>query len=116
MLTQAQQQLLTEVETLAKNQMQVGNAEEQDRYNNYQVNVLPQYIEDYVTTYEENDGGTDGVGHRYGEVFTMPTEATNNETTLSASLNDNSSTYEMDRRKIRDNYYNRPFCVNSICV
>ena len=109
MLTQAQQQLLTEVETLAKNQMQVGNAEEQDRYNNYQVNVLPQYIEDYVTTYEENDGGTDGVGHRYGEVFTMPTEATNNETTLSASLNDNSSTYEMDRRKIRDNYYNRPF-------
>lgn len=109
MLTKDQQDLLTEIDTLAKNQMQVGNAEEQDRYNNYQVNVLPQYIEDYVTTYEENDEGTDGVGHRYGEVFTMPTEATNNETTLSASLNDNSSTYEMDRRKIRDNYYNRPF-------
>ncbi|EON7861119.1 hypothetical protein HI145_RS00530 [Escherichia coli] len=108
-LTQAQEQLLNRVETLAREQMQVGNAEEQDRYNNYQVNVLPQYIEDYVTTYEENDGGTDGIGHRYGEVFTMPTEATNNETTLSASLNDNSSTYEMDRRKIRDNYYNRPF-------
>ncbi|MCU6294864.1 hypothetical protein, partial [Escherichia coli] len=62
-LTQAQEQLLNRVETLAREQMQVGNAEEQDRYNNYQVNVLPQYIEDYVTTYEENDGGTDGIGH-----------------------------------------------------
>ncbi|EMR6009140.1 hypothetical protein WJW27_006021, partial [Escherichia coli] len=109
MLTKDQQDLLNDIDTLAKNQMQVGNAEEQDRYNNYQVNVLPQYIEDYVTTYEETDEGTDGIGHRNGQIFTMPTEATNNETTLSASLNDNSSTYEMDRRKIRDNYYNRPF-------
>lgn len=109
MITQAQQELLDKVENAAKNIMQVGSADEQDRLNNYQVNVLPDYIEDYVTTYESNDEGTDGIGHRNGEVFTMPTEATNNETTLSASLNDNSSTYEMDRRKIRDNYYNRPF-------
>ncbi|WOL22770.1 hypothetical protein [Escherichia phage vB_EcoM_JNE01] len=109
MITQAQQELLDKVENAAKNIMQVGASDEQDRLNNYQVNVLPDYIEDYVTTYDSSDSGTDGIGHRNGEIFTMPTEATNNETTLSASLNDNSSTYEMDRRKIRDNYYNRPF-------
>ena len=108
-ITQAQTALLNEVDEQLKNAMGVGNQEEQDAYMNYKVHVLPEYIEDYRSVYEENDMGADGIGDRRGEIFTIPTEATNKHTTLSASDNDNSSTYEMDRRKIRDNYYNRPF-------
>lgn len=109
-LTEQQSRVLAGVDQAAAQEaLKPENQAEQDSYNSYKVNVLPEYIEDYKTSYEENNTGAEGIGDRNGQVFTMPTEATNNQTTLSASVNDNSSTYEMDRRKIRDNYYNRPF-------
>ena len=91
-IQESEQTLLNEVDAAARDIMKVGSQDEQDSYNNYKVNVLPEYIEDFTTEFEADDSGTDGISDRAGQIYTMTTEATNNETTLSGSINENSNT------------------------
>ncbi|WEM33298.1 hypothetical protein EJP02_237 [Escherichia phage EJP2] len=68
-----------------------------------------EYIEDYRDEYDLTYAGTEGIGSDNGQVKSIPLEPTNIVTATSGSVNDNSTEYEMDRRLMRDNYYNRAF-------
>jgi hypothetical protein len=68
---------------------------------------LPSYIEDFRNTIDVGVEGTNGIG--IPRVDSIPTEPTNIGKTNSGSKGDNSSDDELQRRLIRDNYYNRSF-------
>lgn len=85
-------------------------AEDEQDVGRYEIHVRPnEYIEDYRNEYDLTYAGTEGIGSDNGQVKTIPLEPTNIVTATSGSVNDNSSDYEMDRRLMRDNYYNRAF-------
>lgn len=67
------------------------------------------YIEDYRDEFDLTYAGGEGVGGNNSQVNSIPIEPRNTSTVVSGSVNDNSSEYEMDRRLMRDNYYNRAF-------
>lgn len=105
-LSQAELQFIRDSDTVA--QMKVGQQEEQETNIGYQ-STGPSYIEDYRNQYDMTYAGTEGIGGKNGTVDAIPTEPENIKTSKSGSVNDNSSSYEMDRRLMRDNYYNRSF-------
>lgn len=69
--------------------------------------ALPSYIEDFRNTIDVGVEGTNGIGTP--RVDSVPTEPTNIGRTNSGAKGDNSSDDELQRRLIRDNYYNRSF-------
>ncbi|UYE98667.1 hypothetical protein XbC2_238 [Xanthomonas phage XbC2] len=69
--------------------------------------ALPSYIEDFRNTIDIGVEGTNGIGTP--RVDSVPTEPTNIGKTNSGAKGDNSSDDELQRRLIRDNYYNRSF-------
>jgi hypothetical protein len=69
--------------------------------------ALPSYIEDFRNTIDVGNAGTDGIGTP--RVDSIPSEPTNIGKTNSGSKGDNSSDDELQRRLVRDNYYNRSF-------
>lgn len=105
-LSQAELQFIRDTDAIA--QMKVGQQDEQTNNIGYQ-STGPRYIEDYRNEYDMTYAGTEGIGGKNGTVDSLPTEPQNVKTTKSGSVNDNSSSYEMDRRLMRDNYYNRAF-------
>jgi len=105
-LTDEEQRFIRDAQAAA--QMKVGQEDEQQDTLTYQVSD-PSYIEDYRNEYDMTYAGTEGIGGKNGTVDAIPTEPQNIKTAKSGSVNDNSSSYEMDRRLMRDNYYNRSF-------
>ena len=68
------------------------------------------YMEDYRENVDLTITGTNGIGKtRNNNIHSIPMEPENIATNTSASLRDNSTSVEMERRLIRDNYYNRNF-------
>jgi hypothetical protein len=80
---------------------------DQSNYNLSLAAAVPKYIEDFRNDIDLTTEGTNGIGAP--RVDSVPTEPTNTKTTNSASKGDNSSNDEMERRLVRDNYYNRSF-------
>lgn len=115
-LSDSQKVFVKSVDEALLPMQKVGAQQEQDELNNFKVQVNKQYVEDYndnVPSESSGSGGDSGaISTRDNLVFTMPTEAENNKTTLSSAVNDNSNPEEMTRRNMRDNYYSRPFLMN----
>ena len=105
-LSQSELQFIRDTDAVT--QMKVGQQDEQTNNIGYQ-STGPKYIEDYRNEYDMTYAGTEGIGGKNGTVDAIPTEPENIKTTKSGSVNDNSTSYEMDRRLMRDNYYNRSF-------
>lgn len=106
-LTQTEQQFIRDADEVAR--MKVGQEDEQTNSTLSMTSSGPSYIEDYRTEYDMTYAGTEGIGGKNGTIDAVPTEPQNIKTAKSGSMNDNSSSYEMDRRLMRDNYYNRTF-------
>lgn len=110
-LSQQESVFIQKVNEAAAPLQAVGQQIEQDMLNNFKVNVNTEYVEDYNDNYVVDASDSGSLTSRDDLVFTMPTEAENNITTLSAGVNDNSQSEEMVRRNMRDNYYSRPFLM-----
>lgn len=67
------------------------------------------YVEDFRTVRDVSIEGTAGIGRGIPRVDNIPIEPMNIETASSGTKRDNSSDAEMNRRLVRDNYYNRSF-------
>lgn len=80
---------------------------DQSDYNLSLTAALPQYIEDFRKDIDLTTEGTNGIGSP--SITTIPVEPTNTKTTNSGTKGDNSSDDELERRLVRDNYYNRSF-------
>lgn len=108
-LTDEEQQFIRDANAVAseKQGVSVESEEEQGRFDMHVRES--EYIEDYRNEYDLTYAGTEGIGSDNGQVKSIPLEPTNIVTATSGSVNDNSSEYEMDRRLMRDNYYNRAF-------
>ncbi|UYL05512.1 hypothetical protein DIDNDMLP_00527 [Klebsiella phage KP13-7] len=115
-LTDEQKQFVKKVNESLIPLQKVGAQEEQDELNNFKVQVNREYVEDYNDNVSSEHSGTGSdtgnITTRDNLIYAVPTEAENNYTTTSASVNDNSSSEEMIRRNMRDNYYVRPFLMN----
>lgn len=107
-LTEEEERFIRDSEAVASQQMKVGQEDEQNELFGYQSSG-PQYIEDYRNEYDMTYAGTEGIGGKNGTIDAVPVEPENIKTATSGSANDNSGSYEMDRRLMRDNYYNRTF-------
>lgn len=110
-LTDEEQQFIRDADAVAgqKLGMSVEGEDAQNR-GRFETHVREnEYIEDYRNEYDLTYAGTEGIGSDNGQVKTIPLEPSNIITATSGSVNDNSSEYEMDRRLMRDNYYNRAF-------
>lgn len=110
-LSDEEQQFIRDASAVVSEQQGGMIVEEQnEQANQLDVHVREsEYIEDYRNEYDLTYAGTEGVGGDNSQVNSIPVEPSNINTATSASLNDNSSEYEMDRRLMRDNYYNRAF-------
>lgn len=106
-LTDEEQRFIRDADAAA--QMKVGQQDEQENQMFGYQSSGPSYIEDYRNEYDMTYAGTEGIGGKNGTIDAIPTEPENIKTAKSGSVNDNSSSYEMDRRLMRDNYYNRSF-------
>lgn len=105
-LTDEEQQFIRDAEsaTLAKQQASLEGEDEQP------LALSPQptnYIEDYRDTIDLTVAGTNGIG--IPRVDSIPIEPENTATNTSAAKRDNSSDQELQRKLVRDNYYNRSF-------
>lgn len=105
-LTDEDRQFIRDAEsaTLAKQQAGLEGDEEPP----LSASVQPtRYIEDYRDTVDLTTAGTNGIG--IPRVDSIPIEPENTETNTSAAKRDNSSDQELQRKLVRDNYYNRSF-------
>ncbi|EBS4516339.1 hypothetical protein DQT32_02780 [Salmonella enterica subsp. enterica serovar Braenderup] len=107
-LTDEERQFVRDAQNLAQEkQMPTEEEQEQSTYNLSLSPSLPTYIEDFRKDYDLTTEGTNGIGTP--RVDTIPTEPTNIKQTNSSTKGDNSSDDELERRLVRDNYYNRSF-------
>ena len=106
-LTQEEEQFIRDTDEVTR--MKVGQEDEQENVSAGYSSTGPRYIEDYRNQYDMTYAGTEGIGGKNGTVDSLPTQPENIKTATSGSVNDNSSSYEMNRRLMRDNYYNRTF-------
>lgn len=107
-LTDEERQFVRDAQNLAQEkQMPTEEEQEQSTYNLSLSPSLPQYIEDFRKDHDLTTEGTNGIGTP--RVDTIPTEPTNIKQTNSSTKGDNSSDDELERRLVRDNYYNRSF-------
>lgn len=107
-LTDEERQFVRDAQNLAQDkQTPVEGQDEQDNYNLSLSPSLPQYIEDFRNNHDLTIDGTNGIG--LPRVDSIPVEPTNIKQTNSSSKGDNSSDDELERRLVRDNYYNRSF-------
>ncbi|AFC21685.1 virion structural protein [Cronobacter phage vB_CsaM_GAP32] len=107
-LTDEERQFIRDAQGVAASQvMPVEGETDQSRYNLSLSAALPQYIEDFRKDIDLTTEGTNGIGSP--RVDSIPVEPTNIKQTNSGSKGDNSSDDELERRLVRDNYYNRSF-------
>lgn len=110
-LTDEQKQFIRDAENLIEDDnIKVDAEHDQDEYNKYykpSEHKLTKYVEDYRKDHDLTVDGTNGIG--IPKVNSIPIEPTNIKQTDSASKGDNSNKNELERRLIRDNYYNRSF-------
>lgn len=107
-LSDEERQFVRDAQNLAQEkQMPTEEEQEQSNYNLSLSPSLPQYIEDFRKDHDLTVEGTNGIGTP--RVDSIPTEPTNIKQTNSSTKGDNSSDDELQRRLVRDNYYNRSF-------
>lgn len=107
-LTDEERQFIRDAQGVAASQ--VMPTEDETDQSNYGLSLsasLPQYIEDFRKDIDLTTEGTNGIGSP--RVDSIPVEPTNIKQTNSGSKGDNSSDDELERRLVRDNYYNRSF-------
>lgn len=105
-LSDAERQFTRDAEAAARESQNVEGSE--DQYN--EIPFIPQdaqYVEDLRNTRDISLEGSRGIG--IPEVKSIPTRPQNIDTNPEAARRDNSSDNEMERRLVRDNYYNRTF-------
>ncbi|SOK59046.1 hypothetical protein [Yersinia phage fHe-Yen9-03] len=107
-LNDEERQFIRDAQNLAQEkQTPTEGDEDQDEYNLSLSPSLPKYIEDFRKDFDLTVDGTNGIG--IPKVNSIPVEPTNIKQTNSGTKGDNSSDDELERRLVRDNYYNRSF-------
>ncbi|QOI72260.1 putative structural protein [Erwinia phage pEa_SNUABM_50] len=107
-LSDEERQFIRDAQNLAQEKtMPTEDEQEQDDYNLSLSPSLPKYIEDFRKDHDLTVDGTNGIG--IPKVNSIPVEPTNTKQTNSGTKGDNSSDDELERRLVRDNYYNRSF-------
>ena len=108
-LTEEEKQFIRDVDAVSKSKLKVQDEDIQLREQT-ELHAQPaEYIEDYRDEYDLTYAGVEGVGSKNSEVKSIPLEPQTVKTATSGSKNDSSSEYELDRRLMRNNYYNRAF-------
>ena len=111
-LTDEEQQFIRDANNVARDKVGSPVEGQAEQENEDRYDVLPgndEFIEDYRNEYDLTYASTEGIGSENGKVKSIPLEPMNVPTAESGSIQDNSTEYEMDRRLMRDNYYNRAF-------
>lgn len=107
-LSDEEKQFIRDAQGVAQtNVMPTEGETDQSSYNLSIAAALPKYIEDFRNDFDLTTEGTNGIGAP--RVNSIPTEPTNTKITNSGTKGDNSSDDELERRLVRDNYYNRSF-------
>ena len=107
-LTDEERQFIRDAQGLTASKVMPTEGEtDQSDYNLSITASLPKYIEDFRKDIDLTTEGTNGIGTP--RVDSIPVEPTNIKQTSSGSKGDNSSDDELERRLVRDNYYNRSF-------
>ncbi len=107
-LSDEEKQFIRDAQGVAQSRVMPTEQDTDRRSTNFSVAAnLPKYIEDFRKDFDLTVEGTNGIG--IPRVDSVPTEPTNIKSTNSGSKGDNSSDDELERRLIRDNYYNRSF-------
>lgn len=106
-LTDSERQFVRDASNVTSAKLNTEGETEQTN-NNLSISAsAPVYIEDFRNDHDLTVEGTNGIGKP--RVDGIPMEPMNIETTNAGSKNDSSSDSEMERRLVRDNYYNRSF-------
>lgn len=107
-LTDEERQFIRDAQGVTASQVMPTDGETDQSNNNLSLSAaLPQYIEDFRKDIDLTTEGTNGIGSP--RVDSVPVEPTNIKQTNSGTKGDNSSNDELERRLVRDNYYNRSF-------
>lgn len=107
-LSDEEKQFIRDAQGVAEKKVMPTEGEtDQSNYNLSIAASLPKYIEDFRKDIDLTVEGTNGIGSP--RVDSIPVEPTNIKQTNSGTKGDNSSNDELERRLVRDNYYNRSF-------